>query len=445
MEYTFRFLLYLLPATLLMPLWQVNVGVTIFAYNIVGAIFITLYFIRALYRLSIPKLNNRLAVFFLFLSLLLFVKVLSIFGALKYSYLSDAYLIQYLKGVLSEIFIYILLVSVVLYLVETGYQSKIIIIRSFIITIFAACFYQFISLVCLIYFQINLDKIVWSLISYNIDIESFNMLETGVIGINDFLFYRVGSFLGNPNAFASVLVIAISFMSISYFENDRKIYLMGLFIMIMALLFTVSRSGILGLVISFTLMFIIYFKEVVRKHKIKIAFLIAICSLAYLLFSSEILNMLRLDPTSSILGSRSELYLNGLEAFSNRPIFGYGLNNSPLVLDNYDIVNIVGRDFHNYYLTILIEIGLIGLILHVVFFIYMILNFKRENVFSVTLSIALIALLFINLFNSTLSNPYIYFFIYLFYAMSVLNSKSINNLRKSPVTSLNKHNVNTNL
>ena len=412
-----------------MPLWQINVGITIFVYQIVGLIFLVLYVFSIMHKRVIPNINKRLYIFIWLITLLLIVKMLSIFGALSAASQSYAYVTQFSKGMLFEIFSYVLLISSILHLNSMDYESRNRIMNSFLIIVLFACFYYFIQLTYLVLFRVDIDQIIWPLISYNVDMEISTALTSGVIGDEQITWYRSGGFLGNPNAFSSVLIIALSFMWSSYIKYKSKLYLIGLFIISLSLLMTLSRSGLLGFFILFVIISAIYIKRHVL-NVFKLALLLAsIILIVLLLFSDEVYTFISFRFSevglSSIIGPRVDLFLAGVQSISESPIIGYGYNNSPLVLDNYDVVSIVGRDFHSYFITKLVELGLFGFIVHIIFLTYLVLQLNHKDLFNFSAIAALIALLFMNVFNNTLSNMYTYFFIYLLYAVSIINLKDI--------------------
>jgi len=430
MKRVLNFLLFLLFLTILMPLWQINVGITIFGYQIVGLIFLVLYVFNIMYKRVIPNINKRLYIFIWLITLLLIAKMLSIFGALSAASQSYEYMTQYGKGMLFEIFSYALLISSILHLNSIDYESRNRIMNSFLIIVLFACFYHFIQLTYLALFRVDLNQIIWPLISYNADMEVSTALTAGVIGNEQITWYRVGGFLGNPNAFASVLIIALSFMWASYIKYKSKLYLIGLFIISLSLLMTLSRSGLLGFSILFVIMSVIYIKRQVF-NVFKLALLLAsIILIILLLFSDEVYSFISLRFFEVGLGPRADLFLAAVQSISESPILGYGYNNSPLVLDNYDVVSIAGRDFHNYFLIKLVELGLFGFIVHIIFLTYMVLQLNHKDLFNFSSIVALIALLFMNVFNNTLSNMYTYFFIYLLYAVSIINLKDIKKIGK---------------
>jgi O-antigen ligase len=143
------------------------------------------------------------------------------------------------------------------------------------------------------------------------------------------------------------------------------------------------------------------------------------------LFLNEILTFFRFDTSLRVdsLGIRGTLNLIALQFISESPIFGYGYNTTALLLDTHPIVQETGRDFHNYYLTKILELGLYGFVINLSFFVYLLTQFKQKDSFSVGIGAAFIGMLFINLFNGTLPNVYVYVPMVLFYAISLISLK----------------------
>ena len=58
-----------------------------------------------------------------------------------------------------------------------------------------------------LFFKIDINKIIWPLISYNVDIESFKALSDGAIGVDGMIWHRMGGFIGNPKPFSAETLI----------------------------------------------------------------------------------------------------------------------------------------------------------------------------------------------------------------------------------------------
>jgi O-antigen ligase len=71
-----------------------------------------------------------------------------------------------------------------------------------------------------------------------------------------------------------------------------------------------------------------------------------------------------LKQAADVLSGRSEIWPLGLKLFGDQPVFGHGIGSSQTILSNYEwlFYESQGHHFHNSYLTIAVETGVMGLI-----------------------------------------------------------------------------------
>ena len=183
---------------------------------------------------------------------------------------------------------------------------------------------------------------------------------------------NVGNFHPNTFGIQGLIILALSFFS------TNNILLRSFFLIISFFIpsIVVSRGGLFA--ILFFLLFYLIFKYLINKNLSKILnylflgfiFLAPIfIILIYLLFPQlrEIFVYFELiDSASRGLNSgftgRTNLWVNALELFQFKPLFGYGFNN-------------FGYKIHSSWLKILIETGLFGFSL---FFIFLLKLFLRS-------------------------------------------------------------------
>ena len=102
------------------------------------------------------------------MSMIFFVKLLSFIPALYFgTNLSDSFISQFLKGILYESFSTLLLIFMIMFIFEDKTRDKYQLINYFFVFVLISCFYQFSQLAVMLFFQIDLDSIIWPLISYN--------------------------------------------------------------------------------------------------------------------------------------------------------------------------------------------------------------------------------------------------------------------------------------
>lgn len=217
----------------------------------------------------------------------------------------------------------------------------------------------------------NLDLLNSFFLLY-ISLFSFAMIAQFLLYGIDLNGRNVGNF--HPNTFG---IQGLIILSLSFFSTNNNL-LRSFFLIISFFLpsIVVSRGGLFA--ILFFLLFYLIFKYLINKNLSKILnylslgfiFLAPIfIILIYLLFPQlrEIFVYFELiDSASRGLNSgftgRTNLWVNALELFQFKPLFGYGFNN-------------FGYKIHSSWLKILIETGLFGFSL---FFIFLLKLFLRS-------------------------------------------------------------------
>ncbi|MGG7141929.1 O-antigen ligase family protein [Clostridium nigeriense] len=140
-------------------------------------------------------------------------------------------------------------------------------------------------------------------------------------------------------------------------------------IMMFALLLTGKRAHLVFMIISLSLVYLIYNYKKVARSTIKLILLVNLCILIYLILSIFIPNILvsydRLfNSDYSTLGGRTQLYEEAIKLFRQSPIIGNGWG----AYKNY-VQYTVGANYsseyakmnaHNIYLQLLCETGVIG-------------------------------------------------------------------------------------
>lgn len=405
----------------LLPLWQINIAVKIDPFQSFGLIFLILFAYTIIYEKKILFLNKTTKYLILILSIIFLVKFFSSIPALYFGITSsDVFITQFFKGILYEIFNIFLLVSMILFISEEQKSDKYKLINYFLFFVLISCFYQFSQLAAMLFFQIDLDKIIWPAISYNFSIEN-TLLDP--LGGKDYIdFFRAGSFYGNPNSFAAFLILGFS-MSITFFifSKNRK-YLYLALIIFLSILLTLSRSGLGGAFIVLFLTFIFYIKILARSYK-KYLMISLIGLIAPIIYFYEYTNILfaRLNNfnISSMFSGRSDIWSAGISVIDKNPLFGYGHNNMPQTLDYYAATAYAGRDVHNYFLESIINYGIFGLLVVLSLWLYILSFFRLKNAISSSVSFSVITLLIMATTTNSIVQAYIYFPLILFFVLSI--------------------------
>src|SRR5690625_3229345 len=256
---------------------------------------------------------------------------------------------------------------------------------------------------------------------------SFNRIEgTTVTEIN---FYdlsimqvmsgrRISSFFGNPNLLGIQLMFSI-LMSLYLLVTRRNIlYLLLIVIFLYVLLLSGSRASMVGLAVG-----VVFFVDrvFIKENTVSLIFHIFIFSTIFLftifLYSSlEILDSISLavDRKTSILLSGKEIGWNALiEQAKKTRLAGIGYRISTEAVLVPESINI--KHSHNIYLAFLVETGVIGLFLMVLFYFssfyrHSFLKQKKQiDILSIAALSTLLAFLTNQLFEDMYNPLYHYF------------------------------------
>lgn len=194
-------------------------------------------------------------------------------------------------------------------------------------------------------------------------VQSLGNLSQRVMGIPPFI--RVGSLVGNPNAFARSVVLAIPF---AFFLHQRDRLSTVSLVMIwvsasIAIFLTLSRAGFVLFVIAAVLLFVLKKSSpaiIIIRSVILSGVLAVACSLIY--FCADDIPRLTVS-----LNGRGVQWDLAVEKFLAAPVFGSGFGVSQHEVfygSGYSGVH----EIANLYLALLVELGIAGLLLFSIFF-----------------------------------------------------------------------------
>ncbi|MFA5753759.1 MAG: O-antigen ligase family protein [Patescibacteria group bacterium] len=253
-----------------------------------------------------------------------------------------------------------------------------------------------------------------------------------------FLTRRALSSLGQPNFLASWLLIVLPLSLYLMVKTHR--WLSRIFfgflslIQIIGLFLTGSRGGLLAAIFTTGLFLAIYlarrWSSWRSRAKVIIAFIFCCAFVLWGLnrFSDGRVSSL-LDFNYGSSGARVNFYQAAAEAIMKRPILGYGLETSALVLFRYynidwgvygDVGQLADRA-HNLILDTLLTTGAWGLVLSIIlwyfFFCLVKENFRqpsgKDRSLSLALGLGATAYLFSLLFSFSIISGEVYFWLYL--------------------------------
>jgi putative inorganic carbon (HCO3(-)) transporter len=265
---------------------------------------------------------------------------------------------------------------------------------------------------------------------------------------------RIFSSFGQPNFFGHYLIFIIP-LTIYFFFFSKKIILKAIyagifFLQLFCLIFTYSRSAWLGFIfiLFVTSCFLLFYfwKKIKFKKVILVAIVAFLFFTGFFIFNlgkegannNEVSFKERIKSISDLNYGSNKIRLifwqASIKEFFNAPlknkIFGYGLDTGQYVFAKhyeldwgvYEKPNMIPDRAHNLIFDTILQIGLFGLSVYLLFFIYFfkkgVLFFKQEkNKQKKYLAFAFLlcfsAYFVNNLFSFSTTSMFIYFFFYL--------------------------------
>ena len=245
-----------------------------------------------------------------------------------------------------------------------------------------------------------------------------NVCEGTAIGWNQWFGY-------NANQIASFVVVLLPIVLnvLSKFKNGFVFQIVA-FIMAVAVAILAKSLGAF-LALCLLLVLLLFINSAIKR------------SIVFYGIGGLILSVLCFyifpDAMSSLVWNlkdlRFDIYNASLSAFKNQPLFGYGLGN----WDN--AVYWINAKSHNLYLTIIIELGIIGFLLFSVYIVQVLASsFLRVSDANTSSGLTFILYLALSLFyNISNSSPYI-FNITEFYVMCNIGIFTVNSNTKNSVS-----------
>ncbi len=426
---TLKFLASLIIITAMMPAWQYNVGIRLIAYNLLGVLFIacTIFYhlVNVKFTLKMAKPVKQLLIL---LTVFYCVKLFSIIGLYTYfsqhPQLIDEAIIQFLLGIVMELYTLVLFICLASLFCRLSQKGRHDLILVFVFSIFCSCLYQYLSLYYLLNKGIDLDSIIWPFLSYGLQ-ENYTTLATQAIGNTDEMFFRAGGFAINPNALAAQLVTITPFLILHAIYRNKK-FLFLTVIVIVSMIFTMSRSGLLALGIGLVLLCFMEYKALLKKFKIPIILLsVTLVGLA-IVFGEFFIDIIAVRFSGGA-GHRNSLNGISFEIWSQSPLFGTGYNaSSAAVLSYTELIGETGTNLHNFWLIKAVELGVFGLMTYIFLHVYIIYAVSRDlNVYAKSFICSIVGLTVAGLFNNAMSGFPLQLFVLLFFCTSILFKQGI--------------------
>jgi len=403
-----------------MRLWVFNIPPRIFIFNLLSMLFVILFILY--YFLSRKKflLNKELKYFILFLWVYLFIVAISGVNVMLPHPGQEAY-DQYFKIILLELFNAIFFTSFILFYIDTKSRKRHKILAFYIAGVICSCLYGMIQMLLLKDYGINIDYYIWSHISYNAEY-TFVPPTWVVMGIT-----RGEGFPGvNAGATYVVTILPLLLLRASHLRKYK--YIVLFIIGVLGLLVTMSRTGMMSFIVALLALIILEKRRLFKSIKTIFIISIPFGFLAYF-FGGYIHAISKVR--SLIDYSRLALFKGGFYLFYQHPLLGIGANNYSVVRFSLPNKFWHSPNLHSSWLTILVELGVVGLLYQIIFFVYIIyVASRRKNLLSRALISTIIGLSAGAFVNQVFDLFYFNFYVVLVFAMVVLEDVPIRPTKK---------------
>jgi O-antigen ligase len=340
---------------------------------------------------------------------------------------------QFTKGMVKFVLHFLFLATSVTFLVQRGKRFYWRAVGWFAAGFLANCVYGVLQLAAAKAGH-NLDKTVLSPLTGGAS--SINIY--GSVGGSSV--YRPNALTGDPNHLGVMLVIPLLALLPVYLRLEqghrlkRKLALALAFVLLV-LLATLSRSGLLGLGVGLLVLAIPY-RRFLRSRALLVPLAGVVLVLAYVLYSRwhyfSVVLRSRVQTGGASSSAHFAVYNFIPQIIHSHPLFGLGLNNFSVY---YEFVT--GKTNwgpHSFWVALIVETGLIGLVLFVVFLRYVYLRLRAARLLGRSLgadgryvrslawgmTAALTGTIASNFFYLTMTFYYFYAFIALAVALPVV-------------------------
>lgn len=203
---------------------------------------------------------------------------------------------------------------------------------------------------------------------------------------------RIFSTLGQPNWFASFLILTLP-LSVAFLSFSRKIEHKVLFTIftltiLLALIFTNSRSGFVGASIAILALILLLGKKFITQNKRVLLPLLAVAIVTLVLFGSSFITRFKELAAGKAAGGtetstlRLIVWQGAIDIFTKNPLLGTGPETfaysyqkyRPLEHNKTTEWNFFYNKAHNEFLNYLANIGILGFILYLTFLFFVVKN-----------------------------------------------------------------------
>jgi len=329
---------------------------------------------------------------------------------------------------INYLFLYIYLIFTIIYAIDLLLACRLVLLEILLIITY-------------IYFRCEVSK--YSLL----ELEKKILLIGEIYIIGSLAFYLIGIFssyyslIPNGEAYLGIMKESAFPRLRGFAESPNSYILNGLFFLvffihsknykfislsILNLVLTFSTTGIIILAAIFLIQ-VVYSKQYLKIFKFSVIFTGVFFYIYYhfILQNEMIMKMVEIRLERNKSGTnRIPLWNYSLNLISENPIFGYGINQTRLLLKTNEGLN----SLHNTYLEVLLTSGIVGLVLYLTFLILIfILSLKISFYMKEPRLIMLFVILVISsLSNNTLHIGYLIIYLVVFFQYQTKYANPIN-------------------
>ncbi len=325
---------------------------------------------------------------FIFLVILFFIKILSGLVIIFNNYGPNTF-DQYFKWVIVDGVDLLFYYYFIKYVLESTASVKKNIINTFALAIIASCIFSIIQFTIYYFYKYNIVSLITNLPFIWSQEDILDAYAWGPI-------LRIGGFMLGPNVHATTLCLLLPIVLYSKIFRFRPYIL---FILFISLLFTLSRTGFVAFSVIIFLGLI--YKKLSFKSVIYMGSLSTICLLfIYSSYSNIFDTILLRFNVQDAMGSRFDVFQNSFLLFTSNPL-GVGINNFSEVY--YLEYGLRGFNPHSDWLTLLVELGVIGLTATLIYYLYLLVITRiYSHVFTFPLFCIILSQCAAGFFNQTL-------------------------------------------
>jgi len=352
----------LIAITCAMRSWQFNIHSRLIIYDVITVAFILVWLIRYFIEPRSYALNTELKIFLLLVWLYFAVVILSGIKIILI-YDSPESFIQFYKGLFTQFTFAIFASFFCMFMSELEPKKRKQILMCFITGVVLSSLYGVMSIILYKAYSIKIEDYFWHSVSYNSEVPLEEGMDWAVMG-----FRRGIGFSGYASsATYNMTIIPLLMLFIIYFGKLR--YYLLFTICFVGLIVTMSRTGFIAFAVSLVVLFVLSLKNI-KSAIFKFLIIFLPLMIIGFIWSDYITEIFKVRTDFDY--SRYMIWQSGSELFLNDPFMGVGTNNYSVVRFTLPHEYYHLADLHNSWLSILVELGILGFICYSLFLSFII-------------------------------------------------------------------------